>query len=372
MNICILGWYGTETLGDRAILDGIIKICNRELSINNVFLGSLYPFFSERTLFEDHEILHDGFSGKITIFPENDINELKKNIDNSDLVIMGGGPLSDSKELYLIKSGFDYAKQRDRIRLVFGCGYGPFNNTAMHKIARSIISMSSLSIFRDELSLRRALIDFPGINACHLADPAIISILYYKNKFKTNLTRDEIAVNFRSYYSGMTSNTNLSSSLYELLVKLSCEFNRIRLIPMHTFFHGGDDRRLFSDLLINNGAVPTNIEVQYKPQNLYQMYDSFACAYGCVGMRYHSIVIQTILNGNNVIIDYTRPNEGKTSGFINDLPNGSFYGSRYFNIVDGEIDNELCIKMLKNNEKYVFKDQIDMIIDQYTTLLKVF
>ena len=33
MNICILGWYGTETIGDRAILAGIISLLSNFLRI---------------------------------------------------------------------------------------------------------------------------------------------------------------------------------------------------------------------------------------------------------------------------------------------------------------------------------------------------
>jgi polysaccharide pyruvyl transferase WcaK-like protein len=53
MNITIIGWYGTETVGDRGILAGILDIINIS-EVDNIFLGSLYPFFTERTLSEDY------------------------------------------------------------------------------------------------------------------------------------------------------------------------------------------------------------------------------------------------------------------------------------------------------------------------------
>lgn len=48
--VCILGWYGTETLGDRAILDGILSALYLAYGECNILLGSLYPFFTERTI----------------------------------------------------------------------------------------------------------------------------------------------------------------------------------------------------------------------------------------------------------------------------------------------------------------------------------
>ena len=48
----IVGWYGTETKGDVAILDGIINVLEAK-GIHDVLLGSLFPFYTERTLYEN-------------------------------------------------------------------------------------------------------------------------------------------------------------------------------------------------------------------------------------------------------------------------------------------------------------------------------
>ena len=44
MKITIIGWYGTETIGDRAILAGLISIFNQAYDEFEVKLGSLNPF----------------------------------------------------------------------------------------------------------------------------------------------------------------------------------------------------------------------------------------------------------------------------------------------------------------------------------------
>ena len=54
MKITIIGWYGTETIGDRAILTGIFSFFNQLFNKIEIKLGSLYPFFSKRTLNEDY------------------------------------------------------------------------------------------------------------------------------------------------------------------------------------------------------------------------------------------------------------------------------------------------------------------------------
>ena len=49
----VIGWYGTETIGDRAILAGIIRLLSEVASDITIDLGSLYPILSERTLSDD-------------------------------------------------------------------------------------------------------------------------------------------------------------------------------------------------------------------------------------------------------------------------------------------------------------------------------
>ena len=49
----VIGWYGTETIGDRAILSGILRLLSEVASDITIELGALYPILSERTLRDD-------------------------------------------------------------------------------------------------------------------------------------------------------------------------------------------------------------------------------------------------------------------------------------------------------------------------------
>ncbi|WP_299130592.1 radical SAM protein [uncultured Winogradskyella sp.] len=51
--VFIVGWYGTETVGDKAILGGIIDYYKAKYTNGlDIVIGSLYPFISERTIKE--------------------------------------------------------------------------------------------------------------------------------------------------------------------------------------------------------------------------------------------------------------------------------------------------------------------------------
>lgn len=363
MNVSILGWYGTETMGDRAILDGVVKILAKAFPLTNLYIGSLFPFFTERTMMEDGEIYFGSEQLSVSVFDQKSVSELEDHIKQSDLVIMGGGPIMDINDIYMIKRSFQIAKKRGRKTALVGCGYGPFHNRRLHGVAKKILALSDLRIFRDEISKKRASEDMPSGSMYHLGDPAILSALEYKKTAKDR-TPFKIAVNFRCLY---PDSLNKREELIALTDTLADHFEQVLLVPMHTFFYGGDDRVYFSELL--DGRKKENVQIQFVPQNLYELYDTFSEAYGCIGMRYHSVVLQTILNGNNIILDYTEPNAGKTSGFINELGYPEFYKDRHIYVTQDSVDADKCVRQLKSGERFNFPKDSQMI-DQYVALLR--
>ena len=74
-----------------------------------------------------------------------------------------------------------------------------------------------------------------------------------------------------------------------------------------------------------------NVEVINKPMSISELYEVFTNAKACIAMRYHAIVMQTILNGNNIVLNYTNEKNGKISGFIKSLGD-DFYSDRIINL----------------------------------------
>ena len=72
MKLCVLGWYGSETLGDRAILDGIIYIYSQLFDSLEVDIGSLFPVLTERTIFEDEPFMSRHTNLKVGLFDSRD------------------------------------------------------------------------------------------------------------------------------------------------------------------------------------------------------------------------------------------------------------------------------------------------------------
>lgn len=333
MIVSIIGWYGTETLGDRAILDGILSVLAELEPTCKVQIGSLFKFYSQRTLLEEKDIFSETAPFiEIELFDIKDKKERESHIEKSELVIVGGGPLMDLEELFLIRKCFSFANELEIATLIMGCGVGPLNNLEYVSVVKDIFRASSKISLRDSFSLTYAQKLYgKELEAICLGDPAIISVENYK---RVNEVKREnyIVVNFREYPQleyGKNSTFEISD-MRELLYELEQWGKEVFLVPMHTFEIGGDDRYFLSKVIYDQQYM--NVKVVHKPMNLKELYSIYANAFGCIGMRYHSVLMQTILNGNNVIINYTDPNNGKIRGFINDVDKEGFYNDRILDI----------------------------------------
>lgn len=363
MKVCIIGWYGTETIGDRAILAGIISFLSqstkeKEIQIN---LGALYPFYSERMVNEDFLFWTKitGKSIKINIFNSKIKNELEKNIENTDLVIMGGGPIMHMEPLYMVEYAFKYAKKFKKKTGVLGCGIGPLFESEYKKSTVNIIKNSDIIILRDEKSKDNLIEIFDefkeklDINKIAVSyDPAVKCALDYLN-LNQKTPNETIVINLRSFPEEYSKNKDkkdcINNELKSLIKKIGNTFlnNKILLVPMHYFSVGSDDRDFLNKICLKS-ELSLNISVQNEILTLEETMEIFYNAKICIGMRFHSVVLQTILSKNNFVLDYTEPQKGKIIGFLNDIDeNLKFYKNRYINL---QAENEISSFILKELE----------------------
>lgn len=367
MEITIIGWYGTETIGDRAILAGIFRLLSLRFPTFSIRLGSLYPFYTERTLSEDLDFYKSVSDGKmvcISIFDSMNPWQLKKNIKESNLLVVGGGPLMDLTEMNMLEYAFCYAKRKKVKSLLFGCGWGPLKNPNIIERAGHIVGLSNYAIFRDETSVEQCLKHFPCFSGkvSSSIDPAVFACHYFRINNRIQRKEDFIAVNFRDVLleGRQYAENSISKEIFINVLKgiLSQTEIPIRLIPMHNFFIGGDDRVFLNSL---KERIPSpNIIVAQEPMSLSETMECFYHAKACVGMRFHSILLQTILNGNNYILDYTDPQTGKIIGLIKQLGLESFYENRYCSIYNTKDRLKIdvnCDERYHYSEEFVLKGQ---------------
>ncbi len=316
-SILITGWYGTETVGDKAILGGIARDYQRRYPDAEFTVSSLYPMITERTLREL------GITAKIV--PVYSPKFLKA-CASCDEVVMGGGPLMDLGELGVILAAFAVAAANGKRRVVFGCGVGPLNDVFCIDAVKRILTLADEVTLRDQASVAYAqkLTDRQDIRC--VGDPAADYVLARSRALSIPTKQPVLACFLREWPAGYRGDRtveeynqlrdrfeqNLGAQIRQL-----CETHGLRpaLYSMHCFFEGCDDRgfnRRFAEQYLQ-GLDPL---VELQPSSVDSVVQSMRGATVCLSMRFHSVLFADTLGVDYLAIDYTLG--GKIQGFLND------------------------------------------------------
>ena len=361
MNIVIVGWYGTETIGDRAILSSLLM---HFTSIENHMcfkIGSIYPFFTERTILEDLSFWKNIVKNQdidISIFDSRSDRELSAAIKTSDCVVVGGGPLCDMMSMYLVEYALKKAKKYHKKTMVYGCGIGPLYTKEFKKCTKNIIENSDIVILRDESSYMQCKdLQVNNIDSVFVSiDPAVFCVQTYKNLNKKVNSKNEIAINLRDFPKNYKSpacseKRPFNEITFDIVKRLEKYGRNIHLIGMHSFCVGNDDREILNKFkyLVNSDVIVAN-----DPMTLEQTMECFQNAEYCVGMRFHAVVLQTLLNGNNYILNYTDITNGKIPAFLSQIHGTTFYANRNINLQ--KLDGETTFILTK--ERFSYKEAL--------------
>lgn len=337
MEVAIIGWYGTETIGDRAILAGLIDVLGEVFPALNVSIGSLYPFLTERTLIEDEDFYREashGRLGEMSVFDSRCPRQLRRAVRNADLLLVGGGPLMDLHEMNMLEYAFVQAKAYRTRSMLLGCGWGPLKDKKSLATAVRLVEMSDHAIFRDQTSVDECRAHCAAGRVSASIDPAFFACEHFLRTVGVPRRESHVAVNFRDvavegthYANGMIPDSLFCGIVDEVSGQTDLP---AYLVPMHYFTIGGDDRIVLQRIATEVGRH--NVKVVHDPLSLRQTMEMFYHARACVGMRFHSVVMQTMLNGNNYIVDYTDPSTGKIIGMMRQLGIVDRYRGRYVSI----------------------------------------
>lgn len=315
--VLITGWYGTETVGDKAILGGIIRNYQYRYPGAEFAVTSLYPFVTERTLRElgIHAAVVPVYSPKFI-----------KACASYDEVVMGGGPLMDIAELGVILTAFTIAASKGRRRTVYGCGVGPLNGVFCIDGVRRILNLADSVTLRDHASVEYAKQLTGRLDITCVGDPAGAYVLIRKQALPRPDRRPLLACFLRKWPAGYRGGRTVGE--YEQLrnrfetqlgeqVRHACAALGLRpaLYSMHTFFEGCDDRRFNRDFADKHltGLDPV---IDHSPSTVDSTIQAMRSATACLAMRFHSVLFAHTLGVNYLAIDYTLG--GKVSGFLDD------------------------------------------------------
>lgn len=319
--VFIFGWYGTETVGDKAILGGIVDEYTKLHGDNIEFvLGSLYPFVTKRTCKELK------INAKVVSTKSLDVLRYSKSADE---VVMGGGPLMDLHELYIPLLGFKVAKDNGKKTVVYGCGLGPLHEDKYEKAVKQILALSSDIKLRDRKSVATA--NAWGFEKASLSGDfakPYIERHFLKQSIKSNtpfiacflrewtyeysreLTLEEFEVHKKAFEAGIAR--LIKEKVKELGV------NTVLLDHMHNFDVGYDDRDFSRYFIDTYFADEPDIDISFNKRlsTVASVVHTMQSASFNICMRFHSVLFAHTLETDFCAIDYTKG--GKITNYLTD------------------------------------------------------
>jgi polysaccharide pyruvyl transferase WcaK-like protein len=323
--ILIVGWYGTETLGDKAILYSIIQQLNSGgISSERIVVASIEPYVTRNTL---DEFLPVSFCDVISLAQAEQFAREGRFAQ----VIFGGGPIMSSIDyLCPIASIFSSVKRQGGQSIVWGCGLGPIRTKKrdlLNKLAiKRILRLADYCIFRDSKSHKLALSlgasAKPG-RASTALDPAFhwVQSIYNSDWAVSPESAAPSSVGFAirelpisEYFSDYGGDPNdLRAAFDQSIVGLIDQYaslSPVHLQCMHRLPCGGDDRIFYCDLL---GEKAFDYGLTFAHSNPVDDVATLSTLQSLYAMRFHSVVFAVALGVPVVPIDYT--NGGKISAF---------------------------------------------------------
>lgn len=353
--ILIVGWYGTETLGDKAILYSILQeLISCGVALERIVVASIEPYITEYTLKESD------FASGCSVISLLEA-ESKAKIGKFSQVIFGGGPIMSSiGYLCDIASIFQSVHDRGGQAIVWGCGLGPIRKAkrdTLNKIAISkILKLADACVFRDQNSLEIAK-KFAGSAINHYSNVALDPAFHWvASQARAQEMTAKVGFAIRDlpvaeYFSDSTSDLGSLSrdfnSAIIFLMRAHHQSTSVYLQCMHRLPCGGDDRLYYHDIL-GDEINQYDFSIEHKkPSEDVLALSGLNRLYA---MRFHSVVFAVALGIPVVPIDYT--NGGKISSLCHLLGiycwSPSEFADRVLN--HGEIPLPQCVdpELLKN------------------------
>ncbi len=372
--ILICGWYGTETLGDQAILAQLVQNVRKLYPNHLIHLSSLDKTVSNYTDLKNEDCKVDEILS---------LSEAEKRIAAKAYshLIFGGGPImSTVSKINEMSYFFRLAKHNGTKTIIYGAGVGPVVENDNLPNLITLIENSDHIVNRDAKSAGLSVRYASMTEVEHACDPAMI---WFRDKYRSDLEKSRLnkvtfalrEIPFSQYHSEKDENLKVQINkkfeheVRDLIQKIKGEDgSEVELFCMNKLAIGDDDRLFYAKLLNldrqNNEGI--NMDIRHGSVNEYikHFYNSKVA----VCMRYHSVCLALATKTPFIAIDYT--NGGKTKNLLNDLGLMDLY------IDVNEFTSKKAAKLMKDapiileGKKEVIDSYLDSSELKYEQLLR--
>jgi polysaccharide pyruvyl transferase WcaK-like protein/MoaA/NifB/PqqE/SkfB family radical SAM enzyme len=311
--IALIGWYGTETAGDIAILGGIVAEYLDSNPRLRFYVFSLFPAYTRLTVHG----LGKEMAERMTVVPYFGV-QAEQAIAEADAVVMAGGPLMDIDQTRYITGLFARFEALQRPRVIEGSGIGPLHVEQYRRNVIAAVRLATTINVRDNRS--KALLEEYGVRGPIQvrSDPAVrfIADSGVRHRGGPDAPIRCYLRELTPEYPQATSQAEARRIVQNFVAQLAQLYpqHRIELWPMHYFPIGNDDR-LFAQSLVDAIGNPRVMAIR-TPCAPGDILESMASASFCVCMRFHSVVFADQIGAPYVAIDYTAG--GKIRSYLAD------------------------------------------------------
>lgn len=346
--VLFAGWYGTETLGDRAILAGLCALLKEVCPQVIIEVASLNPYVTRETVRLMPEL---GVSRIVAL--SSAIDEVA--CGRFSAVAVAGGPLmTPVREVIALKNLLKAAARSGARTALLGCGLGPIEmkgarNAAIRRMVRTV----DVCVLRDAASIRMARDEYRRpAETGQAVDPAFfwVNRVVASRSAAVSGGRLVVALALREWMTAEYAADLNERAALEIKGRFEHELLRMirrfkvvaptaELVPvcMHTLSQGGDDRWFFHRLLADDPLARTAIS--WRRRSPKEELALLQAAAGVVAMRFHSVVFALGLGKPLLAIDYTRG--GKIAALLHDTANSDrLVGLEGF---DGEVAADMLL-----------------------------
>ena len=310
--VLIVGWYGTETVGDKAILATVMKdFADQGYQL---VIASIYPFVTERTLKE---------LGVDALIIKSESTDLIKYSRYAEKVVMGGGPLMDLYDIKYPLIAFSVSHRFKHENIIYGCGIGPVKSDYYGEEIREILALADRISLRDSISVQCCTEWFPEKEVELVEDPAVEYIVKQSDVIQAEKKGDTLACFLRKmpkeFSTGEDDKMEEWVASYVLSLAKQNGLTRIVLHSMHNFWVGNDDRefaRYFKEKYLSDSDDGISVVVDNSLSTVDNTIEKVKAAGMVLCMRFHSMLFAHYLGSNYKVIDYT--NGGKIMAFLKD------------------------------------------------------
>ena len=301
----VMGWFGTETHGDKMMLLSLLEIYYKNRQANEIVVCSQNQAFTLKSLRELVSLVDESFGGWILRNVQVERENAFLVAGKQSKVIFCGGPLMDDPRLLFWVVSLGLLRFRNVPVFIFGCGVGPLRSKFSRFLVSLILSNATASVVRPSEG------KYSELTA--LADATVLcpSVLSVKAYFDGQTSvrgacATTIAINVRhipgaywpNYESSVSPNEKIQNGMAQLLSRT--ESSKIIGFSTHEL-DAISDSDITSSVLENLGArnsATTTVT------DLKDVLDLIFAADLIVSTRYHGFVFGLCSNNSTIGVEY--------------------------------------------------------------------